>query len=198
MLDDLADASPIDLQNQLRELRRQIELMQHETEELRGRGHRLETERKAVQVEWFDQKARSRELEEQRRQQAELKRRIEQEREEGRLVYSMPRGTKLKGWLALVESGTISVAPIGRASRPIQFHDQSIFAAGPHRAADQFMAWARRQSKNSAYFFLVVRPDGIEEFDTLENALTLQEFRFGFDLADQEQQVLDPQQGAGE
>lgn len=197
-LRELADASPIALREQLDELRRTLTATQIKSEELRGRGQRLRDRHKSLQVKWFENKQKARDLADLRRRQAELRKEIDEVRQDDRPIYSMPRGTKLKGWLALVESGTITVAPLGRASRPTTFRGSKKGVLGTFGPVDEFMQWARRQPKASAYFFLIVRPDGREEFDKLEEALASQRFQFGFDLAGLDETVLDDARGAGE
>lgn len=197
-LRELSDASPIALREQLKELRRTLEAAQVESESLRGRGQQLKTQHKSIKVKWFENKAQAQELTELRQRQAELQKQIDGVREDDRPIYSMPRGTKLKGWLAVVESGTITVAPLGRASRPTTFRGRKKGVLSSSGAVDEFMAWARRQPKAAAYFLVIVRSDGHDEFGKLEEALTSQQIRFGFDLAGLEQTVLDSERGAGE
>lgn len=125
-----------------------------------------------------------------------LQQQVETERNENRPVFALPRGFNKQGWIAVISATDVTVAPLGRASRPRTFMAESGFLG---RSADAaFLEWAQSLSSSSLYFLLMVRPDGIEAFDRICTALDERQTAYGFDLVPSGQGLLHAERGAYE
>lgn len=196
LISDIAETSPSELQNEIDSLRRRIDEKEQGLKRLQAQEEQLKEEKEDVLVQQFDRKDEREELNKVIRELADLQEQLEQEREEDRLVFTLPKGSKKSGWLAVIESGRIETAPIGRESRPIRFTSSSSGFLGTDTAVNQFMEWARDRNASSSYFLVLVRPSGASAFDQLESRLSLSGIQFGFDLIDENQSVLHPKRGA--
>ncbi len=121
---------------------------------------------------------------------------LEAERQEGRVIFALPRGFTKSGWLAVVENDRISLAQLGRVSKP-QIFEASKGLFLNTSAADEVSNWIDREHQRSAYFLVLVRPSGCRTFDTLEGVLHSKGVAFGFDVIDDDQAILHPERGAG-
>lgn len=63
-------------------------------------------------------------------------------------------------------------------------------------AADALAEWIDRDRLRSAYFLVLIRPNGLRTFDALEETLRGKSISFGFDLIDADRTVLHPERGA--
>lgn len=196
LIGDIAETSPAELTAEIDSLRRRIEEKKRQIEQLQNQAEELELEEKDVLVERFDLQDERARLETVEQEIAELEEQIEQETSDDRLVFSLPKGFRKSGWLAVIEAGQIETAPLGREARPLRFVDKPSGLIGTDSASDQFLEWAGRRSTTKTYFLLLVRPSGAEVFDELETRLNLRGFEFGFDLIAPHQAVLHPERGA--
>ncbi len=196
LISDIAETSPSELQNEIDSLRRRIDEKEQGLKQLQAQEEQLKEEKEDVLVQQFDRKDEREELNKVIRELADLQEQLEQEREEDRLVFTLPKGSKKSGWLAVIESGRIETAPIGRESQPIRFTSRSSGFLGTDSAVNQFMEWARNKNASSSYFLVLVRPSGASAFDQLESRLSLSGIQFGFDLIGENQSVLHPERGA--
>lgn len=196
LLSDIAETSPAELQNEIDSLRRRIEEKEQGLKQLRVQQEQLEEEKEDVLVQQFDRKDEREQLAQATQDLADLQKQIEQERNDDRLVFTLPKGFKKSGWLVVVESDSIEMAPLGRESQPIRFTSRPARFLGTETAADQFMKWARAKNASSSYFLLLVRPSGASLFDKLESRLALSGIQFGFDVIGENQSVIHPKRGA--
>ncbi|WDI43737.1 hypothetical protein [Bremerella sp. P1] len=196
LISNIAETSPSELQNEIDSLRRRIDEKEQGLKQLHAQEEQLKEEKKDVLVQQFDRKDEREELDKVTRELADLQTQLEQERDEDRLVFTLPKGSKKSGWLVVVDSGRIDTAPIGRESRPIRFTSSSSGFLGTDTAVNQFMEWARDRNASSSYFLVLVRPSGASAFDQLESRLSLSGIQFGFDLIGENQSVLHPERGA--
>jgi hypothetical protein len=119
---------------------------------------------------------------------------LDQEKQENRVLFTLPRGFNKEGWIAVVDSGKITVAPLGRAAKPQVFVSTGILFK--KTAADAMIEWIDRDRLRAAYFLVLIRPAGSRTFSELEDALHDKSISFGFDLIDAERTVLHPERGA--
>lgn len=196
LIGDVANTSPAELAAEIESLRRRIDKKRRQIEQLQIQAQELEQEEKKVLVEQFDLKDERVRLAEIEQNIAGLEQQIEEEKSDDRLVFSMPRGFKKSGWLAVVEAGKIETAPLGREAPPLRFTVRPSGFIGTESAADQFLDWAESRSTTKTYFLLLVRPSGAADFDELETSLTLRGFEYGFDLIGADRVVLHPERGA--
>ena len=111
-----------------------------------------------------------------------------------RVLFTLPRGFNKEGWIAVVELGRITVAPLGRAAKPQVFVSTGTFLK--KSAVDALIDWIDRDRLRSAYFLVLIRPVGARTFSELEDAFHGKSISFGFDLIDAERTVLHPERGA--
>jgi len=131
------------------------------------------------------------------REVANMAHELEIETQDNRPVFSLPRGENRSGWIVDVSASRIQVAPIGRPEKPISFVSSrgSLFQSkSPQKA---FLEWAKRWG-TKVYFFVFVRPDGVDGFQEISEAFEQANVSYGFDLADSEQMLLHPVRGAAE
>jgi len=196
LIGDVANTSPAELAAEIESLRLRIEEKRLQIEQLRDQAEELEREQKRVLVEQFDLKDERERLAEVEQEIADLERQIEQEQTDERLVFSLPKGFKKTGWIAVIEAGKIEIAPLGQEARPLRFTVRPSGFIGTESAADQFLDWADGRSTARSYFLLLVRPSGAADLDELQTSLSRRGFEFGFDLIGAEQSVLHPERGA--
>jgi len=196
LIEDIAETSPSELQNEIDSLRRRIDQKKQGLNQLAAQEQQLEREKEDVLVEQFDRKDEREQLNEVTQELADLQEQLEQEREEDRLVFTLPKGSKKSGWLAVIESDKVQTAPLGRESRPLRFASRSSSFLSTDSAVDQFMQWAKDKNASSSYYLVLVRPSGASAFNELESRLSLAGIQFGFDLIGENQSVLHPERGA--
>jgi predicted metal-dependent hydrolase len=122
---------------------------------------------------------------------------LEIEARENRPIFSLPRGENRDGWIVDISASLIQVAPIGRAERPVVFTSDGksrFFARSPQQA---FLEWSKQKGTDT-YFFLFVRPDGVDAFQEVTEVFNKRDVSYGFDLADSGQVLLHPIRGAAE
>ncbi len=192
---EVAATSPGELQNEIAE--RESKIVELERE--KARLERQETLWKAREKEEL---ARQFDLEPLKQEQAnaelaiiDLERQRLNENEENRVVFSLPRGMEKEGWLAVIDSEQIFVAPLGRPAKPTMFVTTGQLLVR-NSAADNFEAWILKNRLNSAYFLLLIRPGSSEEFDHVQKKLAAQKIAHGFDLISADQNILHPERGA--
>lgn len=122
---------------------------------------------------------------------------LESESKEVRPIFSLPRGEHRSGWIVDVSGSRIQAAPIGRAERPLTFTSQKTGLFLTESPKQQFLNWVKQQETNT-YFFLFVRPDGVDAWDSISEDFHQTGVTYGFDLATPGQQLLNETQGAAE
>jgi hypothetical protein len=190
----VASTFPAELKVEIVRRERAIEDLRREQQRQEERRTRLVTQQQAAAAEKFDLEPLRRRLEQTVQETRELQGQLDQEKDENRVLFTLPRGSNKDGWIAVVESGRITVAPLGRASKPQVFVSTgTIFKKS---AADALIDWIDRDRLRSAYFLVLIRPAGARTFSELEEALQGKSISFGFDLIDAERTVLHPERGA--
>lgn len=192
---EVAQFSPAELQAEIELLQRTIQNLEDEHGKLAERETAWKSREQAVLAAKFDLQPKRVQLERVEKETRTLQERIEQERREDRPVFALPRGFNKAGWLVVIESAAISVAPMGRQSRPIRFEQEGLRLING-TAVDAFMKWIRAGGHQTAYFLLLVRPGGATQFDELDGRLSVDSISHGFDVIDARQQILHPERGA--
>jgi len=131
------------------------------------------------------------------REVANMAHELEIETQDNRPIFSLPRGEYRTGWIVDVSASRIQAAPIGRPEKPVSFVSSrgSLFQSKSSQKV--FLEWTKRLDTN-AYFFLFVRPDGVDAFQEISKTFDQANASYGFDLADSEQMLLHPVRGAAE
>jgi hypothetical protein len=122
----------------------------------------------------------------------EIERQRKEEQADDRRVFSLPRGFQKQGDLAVLEGDRISVAPLGRPATPVEFRAGGLGKS----AAGGLTDGIGRQGLRSAYFLMLVRPDGTALLEELQEQMTAGSISHGFDLIGRKQAILHPERGA--
>lgn len=203
------------LPREIHETKRQAAALRDELNTLRKQESAARQDEQAALAEAFDRRDEQRQVEEleeraenvkqavaaqtndnekKRQRQRELEQRRAQGKKPGeRRIYNRPPDAEKQPWLVEVDQSLLRVAPLGRSRKPEEFRG-AVFG-GP---IDAFADWADGLSAASHYFVLLVRPNGIETFDSLVTKLEGRGFDLGFDVIGQDELVLDPEHGAGD
>ena len=146
-------------------------------------------------AEQFDLEPLKEELVRTLRAATTLEQQLAEETAENRTIFTLPKGAQKEGWLAVIDSTQITVAPIGRAARPTTFVATGLALFGSS-AADNFEKWIDEQRLGSAYFLLLIRPEGYKTFDEVQPFLETKRISHGFDLIGDDQVIFHPERGA--
>lgn len=206
MVQNQAEAA--ELEKRQRELSALLnEMAAYDTAAVRREIANLQAANKKLQEE-AEEQARERDDADRRKKQAEAEAtRIEQDRRDldeilkktrtkqaqldklkqsKRLFFNASEGAGKTPWLVELTEDHITVAQVGSVAAPRQFE-----------TTDQLVAWAKQRNRNSEYFVLLVKPDGIEKYVEVYPALRQGlKFDIGFDLLTEEQTAIDPETGA--
>ena len=191
---DVAATSPAELRAEIAERESAIEALERERTRLQHQAEATEARRKDVLVEQFDLEPAKRETSQVELTITELERQRREELAENRLVYALPRGTTQAGWLIEVDGSDLLVAPLGRPAKPLKFTaGVSLFSSS---AVKQLEHWIDREKLFSAYFLILVRPNGSNIFGDVQASLLRKKISHGSDLIGEDQVVLHPERGA--
>lgn len=188
-------ATPEEVTDAIAASQRDIARIKASLQESRERADQLSENARAAEVENFDLRDEREELEQLRREIAGIEQQLESEKRSDRPVFTLPRGLDKQGWLAVLDGDAIQLGPLARSAQP------TIFQSTPglirtSSAADALMEWIGEQDLRSLYLFVLIRPQGIAAFETLQAKLERQNIAFGFDLIEQDQEILHPERGA--
>lgn len=150
---------------------------------LTGEAEELAEMKAAHEVQEFDSADVIVELEEVKRQIAQRMVEIDEAQNDDRVVFTLPRGFNRSGWLVVLGERDVTAAPIGVEAAPTIYE-----------GASSFLNWAEGQ--RGAYFLLLIRPQGIDTFEQIEDQFRLQDIAYGFDVIGRDRKVLHPQRGA--
>ncbi len=128
-------------------------------------------------------------------QSSKIQSEIEELKEQDRTIFTAPRGFSGNGWVMVIEAERIQVASMGRAMVPVTFSGTEEKLLG-NRLSQQFIDWNKKQKPSIGYWLLLIRPDGTDVFNALQNELDRQNANYGFDLVDFQQMIIHPERGA--
>jgi hypothetical protein len=208
-----ASVSPASLERELRDLKSHRDTLTAELGQLRKEQAAAKKAEQNAMAQAFDQEAEKAELENLRAKQESLAKSVAQQRQaneakrgeieemkldktakaKGRRIYNPAPGAGKQAWLVEVARDRFAVAPLGKVARPIIFAQRSI-----QGRISAFSAWMQKRSAAKDYFVMLIRPDGIDSFDALREAVDARGFDMGFDLIGENEIVLDPERGAGD
>lgn len=194
LVKQVANTSPAELRSEIARRERAIDNLRDDLKRQEDRRKRLILAEEAAAAERFDLAPIRQQIEQTERETRELRGQLEKETQENRVLFTLPQGFQRDGWVVVVESEQIAVAPMGRNANPKVFVSTgTVFKSS---AAEEMMSWIDRSKLQAAYFFLLVRPSGSGTFSNLENSLKRKSIAFGFDLIDSHRVVLHPERGA--
>ena len=192
---ELAQFSPAELQAEVAAAERLLQDLQSRGKELTARHEVWESRQKAALAARFDLRPQQLQLERTRQANQDLQREIEEGRNDKRPIYGLPRGITAGGWVAVIEEEKIFIAPLGKRARPLQF-EQGAFPLVTGTAAGAFLQWITDEKQQRAYFLLLVRPGGADQFYEIESNFNDTSTLYGFDVIDAQQVILHPEKGA--
>ena len=188
--------SPDELRRRIGQGRDEIERLQQENQRLAGQLEALRDAEKQAKLRQFENGDDQERLDALQAEVAVTAEQIEQERIEDRPLYSAPRGFSGSGWVAVVSANRVALAPLGVAAKPTVFTTSGRFLRDD--ASRQFLNWVDSNADSSAYFLLLIRPDGVESFERIQQGLDERAVSYGFDVVGANQVVLHPERGAVE
>ena len=110
---------------------------------------------------------------------------LEAIRKSKRVIFNPTEGDAKTPWLIEVTADAIIVAKIGVTAPPSRLN-----------GLEDFRRWAAQRNRNTEYFVLMVKPNGIEVFQQLKSTLERLKFDIGYDLLSADQTAIDPNKGA--
>ena len=192
---EVAATSPAELRNEIADRNSAIADLERERTRLEKQRQQWQTQEKERLADQFDLEPLKADLAKTIEEIEALEQQRANERAENRTIFTLPRGMQKEGWLAVIDSKQIAVAPIGRAAKPTIFVATGITLFGSS-AAEKFGKWVAEQNLSSAYFLLLIRPGGATGFDQLRDILEKKQVSHGFDLINADQTILHPERGA--
>ena len=193
---EVAEFSPGDLQAEVAAAERALQDLQARIKVLKEQEAKWQAREKVALATQFDLRPKQLKLERTRQATRDIQQQIEEGRNDRRPIYGLPRGVSNGGWVVVIEEEVITTAPLGRRAQPTQFKDGPLPILSDS-AADAFLKWVRSEQQQKAYFLLLIRPGGAEQFYTIDTEFTEKSVTYGFDLIDAELEILHPEKGAG-
>ena len=183
-----ASVSPTQLRRQIGDLEDANRRLRNRISQSRQRDQ--QTQDRVAKVQQQQQQETSRQRQQRLAdllQQASRKRQqLKKLRKSNRVIFNPAPGNPKTPWLVEISDRRLIVAESGVVARPRLFADVATF-----------LDWARQQDSQSAYFVLLLKPDGIEPFREAKAGLDKAGFDIGFDLLSVGQTVIDPETGGG-
>lgn len=195
MVQEVAEFSPAELQADITATEQAIKDLESQQQSQNERHKALSNRLKTALAAQFDLRPKQEELAQTKRETRDVRSAMESTRTDPRIIFALPKGFNKSGWIAVIESDLISVAPLGRPVKPIEFRQTgiSLFSGTP---SDAFVKWIKSQELEGAYFLLLVRPGGATLFDAVDSKLTTLSIAHGFDVIDSQRPILHPEKGA--
>ena len=195
LVKEVAATSPAELKNEIAQRESTIAELERERARLEQQNQKWRSREKEVLGEQFDLEPLKEEQVRTERTAKEVQRQSAEERTENRTIFSLPRGTTKEGWVAVIDSDQISVAPLERPEKPTTFVSSGLLLLSVS-ATGHFEKWIDERQLGSAYFLLLIRPDGAKPFDDVRRMMERKTISHGFDLAGADQTLLHPERGA--
>jgi len=187
----LAGLAAATVRRDLFDANEQIKSLTAELEELSRHESTAVRADEKIQAERFNRKPDEQHLADLEAETEELDAELQAVLKENRVYFNPRTADGKRVWLVQIADARILIAPAGVKSRPTVFAQMS-----SRRRRSAFSEWLDKRSPASDFVFVLVRSEGIEEFDELKKLITGQGFGIGFDLLGAEQSAVDPKTGA--
>jgi hypothetical protein len=189
--EELAGVSVSALQHDLFAVNEQIKSLEAEIASLQKQAQAVAEKDEKLQAKRFDREKDHKKRAEEELKVTDLEKKLLQVRQQNRVFYNPRMADGKQVWLVQIEGDRVLVAPAGSTARPNIFPQRfSIFQQSG------FEKWLTNRSPEADFFFLLVRPEGINEFSELRKLLIRRGFSIGFDLLGPRQSAVDPEKGA--
>ncbi len=172
------------LRNEAALLEREIAKLRPRQSEIEQQSEKTRTATDAVVVDI------ERKIEAARRTAEEYKRRARDVEAGDPLVYNPTSSAGRRVWLVDVAGARIIAVRLGSPGQRLEFgrNDGVLWR-------NRFRDWVRSLTKHSDMLMILIRPSGIEYWDTLEQLVQNTGCQFGYDLVGEDRQVLVPTEG---
>lgn len=195
LVQTMSTVSPAELKRQVQQLRDENTRLAQQVGTLRGRRNELRNGDDELAAERERIELLKKQLAERQQEQRRLQTALESAVSDDRPIFSFPRGSRQSGWLVVISDQEIKAAPLGRSAKPLAFRAGGGFL-GMGSADGAFLKWADSLPTANSYFFLIVRPDGVDPFERITESFDQDGIPYGFDVTGQDQAILNPQRGA--
>ena len=195
LVQEVASTSPAELRNEIAEREAAISDLEREKARLEKRFESWKNREREKLSEQFDLDPIKLEIVELDRTTTELERTRVEENGEKRTIFALPRGFRKEGWIAEINPNQITVAPIGRPSKPVTLVADALPIIGT-TACSRFESWINDNRMTSAYFLVLIRPGADAEIQTVEEMLIRNQISHGYDVVDAEKTLFHPERGA--
>lgn len=188
---ELASRTPTEFAIEQEVLTRQIPLLKSDLAAAKRRVAELERQEKAAHDQW---NARGKDRQQLERMEAEIgaiEAKLKKVQKSGTLVYRAGPRESRQPWIIECTAASISAAPLGPISKPLQFVGSDSLSR-----IRQVEAWAKGLSRSEVYLVLMVKPGGAETATILEEKLRDLGLGVGLDLIGSDQAAIDPEEGA--
>ena len=181
----LAGTSVAELSQDIRDLQQQVAVAEQELMLFRDKQRRSNEQLRKQQANAKDRQDMRGKLVSLQRNLEEIQQQVKELESGDVLVFNPSEATSRQTWLVDVSDSRLVAISTSLNSR-ITFSQP--FESSRVRA---FCSWARDRNVQSGFLLLLIRPDGVQVFHELRDALREEGFRIGYDLigADQEIQV---------
>jgi hypothetical protein len=183
---ELAEVDPSHLRELIEDNAQATETLQGELDKLRQEEDDADKRRDAARDHLAQRSGNAQTTEEMLAEIQEKQEELRKLQQSNRMIFNPDSGTSKSPWIIEIVGGKISAAPVGRSARPVVFDDLAAFES-----------WAGGRDAGGEYFVLMVKPDGIDTFAGVREYLVNKRFDIGYDLVTADQDVLDPEVGAG-
>jgi hypothetical protein len=188
---ELAGVAPAMLQRDLFSINEQIKSLEAENALLRKQDAEIAEQDVKLQAKRFDREKENEKLADEEKKVKDLEQRLKQVREESRLFFNPRTADGKQVWLVQIEADRTLVAAAGSRARPQVFkHEFAFFRQ------TEFEKWLASRSSARDFIFLLVMPEGTNEFDKLKGLVAKKGFSMGFDLLGGQQVAVDAEKGA--
>lgn len=184
-----AERAAKELQEEIRRLEVQLRDAQSSRRSAEGRLAASQTddpEATAARAREADERAAQMEAanrEEQRRQESEAKRASDGTAAARTLVFNAPPGTTLEPLLVeIAKDGLVAVGPDGESPRRFAWNLLGLPAG--------FGDWLKGRNKSREYVVLILRPSGVERYDSVREAVVSAGFDVGTELIGEQMSLV--------
>lgn len=176
------------IEAEITQLRMRKTLLENRIKNAAARAERLDEEQSATRSAREDRVEDLERLEELNREKDLLEDSLQEEQTETRPIFRFPDGRSRNGWIAVVDSRSAMLAPLGRAEPP----QKLLLGSRPLESLNEFLT-----QQDAEYVLVLFRPSGTDHdlLDDLQTKGRHRGYDVGIDLISEQQTIFDPQTG---
>lgn len=195
LIQEAAATSPAELQIEITQRESAVTQLQTEKARLEAQSNFWKTREREKLGDQFDLQPVTDEVAALNLQIAEVEKQRREEAADQRTIYALPRGFVKEGWIVAIEAKQITLAPIGRPEKPIQFRSDNVPLFGA-TSLSRLESWIDEHQSGTAYFLILIRPGAEDAFNDLQELMRRQKISYGFDVVDADRVLFHPERGA--